>query len=196
MRIVILGTGNGSNAEVILKSSSEGQLGDTEVVGVFSDVEDSNILTHSKNYNVLGKFLDPGNKISTITYEQEDNWIREIKASNPDLVVLAGFMRIISKRFLKEFDFKVINLHPSLLPSFPGLNSIEKAFNKKVKITGCTVHWVNEEVDGGEIIAQAPVRIMDGDNLELVKQKIHAAEHMLLPWVIRDLANGTIAFGK
>ena len=196
MRIVILGTGNGSNAEVILKSSSEGQLGDTEVVGVFSDVEDSNILTHSKNYNVLGKFLDPGNKISTITHEQEDNWIREIKASNPDLVVLAGFMRIISKRFLKEFDFKVINLHPSLLPSFPGLNSIEKAFNKKVKITGCTVHWVNEEIDGGEIIAQAPVRIMDGDNLELVKQKIHAAEHMLLPWVIRDLANGTIAFGK
>lgn len=196
MRIVILGTGNGSNAEVILKSSSEGQLGDTEVVGVFSDVEDSNILSHSKNYNVLGKFLDPGNKISTITHEQEDNWIREIKASNPDLVVLAGFMRIISKRFLKEFDFKVINLHPSLLPSFPGLNSIEKAFNKKVKITGCTVHWVNEEVDGGEIIAQAPVRIMDGDNLELVKQKIHAAEHMLLPWVIRDLANGTIAFGK
>mgnify|MGYP000915448359 FL=1 len=196
MRIVILGTGNGSNAEVILKSSVEGQLGDTEVVGVFSDVEDSNILTHSKNYNVLGKFLDPGNKISTITHEQEDNWIREIKASNPDLVVLAGFMRIISKRFLKEFDFKVINLHPSLLPSFPGLNSIEKAFNKKVKITGCTVHWVNEEVDGGEIIAQAPVRIMDGDNLELVKQKIHAAEHMLLPWVIRDLANGTIAFGK
>ena len=196
MRIVILGTGNGSNAEVILKSSSEGQLGDTEVVGIFSDVEDSNILTHSKNYNVPGIYLDPGNENSKITHECEDNWIREIKASNPDLVVLAGFMRIISKRFLKEFNFKVINLHPSLLPSFPGLNSIEKAFNKKVKITGCTVHWVNEEVDGGEIIAQAPVRIMDGDNLELVKQKIHAAEHMLLPWVIRDLANGTIAFGK
>ena len=105
-------------------------------------------------------------------------------------------MRIISERFLKEFDYKVINLHPSLLPSFPGLNSIEKAFNKKVKITGCTVHWVNEEVDGGEIIAQAPVRIMDGDNLELVEQKVHAAEHMLLPWVIRDLANGTISFLK
>ena len=196
MRIVILGTGNGSNAEVILKSSVEGQLGDTEVVGVFSDVKDSNILSHSNNYNIPGIFLDPGNEISKITHEQEDNWISEIKASNPDLVVLAGFMRIISKRFLKAFDFKVINLHPSLLPSFPGLNSIEKAFNKKVKITGCTVHWVNEEVDGGEIIAQAPVRIMDGDNLELVKQKIHAAEHMLLPWVIRDLANGTIAFGK
>ena len=89
---------------------------------------------------------------------------------------------------------RIINLHPSLLPSFPGLNSIERAFNKKVKITGCTVHWVNEEIDGGEIIAQAPVRIMNGDVLELVKQKVNAAEHMLLPWVIRDLAIGVIPF--
>jgi phosphoribosylglycinamide formyltransferase 1 len=196
MRIVILGTGNGSNAEVILKSSLEGQLGTAQVVGVFSDVNDSKILTHSRNYNVPGIYLDPGNKKSIITHDEENNWICEIKASNPDLIVMAGFMRIISKRFLKEFDYKVINLHPSLLPSFPGKNSIEKAFDKKVKITGCTVHWVNEEIDGGEIIAQAPVRIMDGDNLDLVKQKIHAAEHMLLPWVIRDLANGTIPFLK
>jgi phosphoribosylglycinamide formyltransferase-1 len=196
MRIVILGTGNGSNAEVILKSSLEGQLGTAQVVGVFSDVNDSKILTHSRNYNVPGIYLDPGNKKSIITHDEENNWICEIKASNPDLIVMAGFMRIISKRFLKEFDYRVINLHPSLLPSFPGKNSIEKAFDKKVKITGCTVHWVNEEIDGGEIIAQAPVRIMDGDNLDLVKQKIHAAEHMLLPWVIRDLANGTIPFLK
>lgn len=196
MRIVILGTGNGSNAEVILKSSLEGQLGTAQVVGVFSDVNDSKILTHSRNYNVPGIYLDPGNRKSIITHDEENNWICEIKASNPDLIVMAGFMRIISKRFLKEFDYKVINLHPSLLPSFPGKNSIEKAFDKKVKITGCTVHWVNEEIDGGEIIAQAPVRIMDGDNLDLVKQKIHAAEHMLLPWVIRDLANGTIPFLK
>jgi phosphoribosylglycinamide formyltransferase-1 len=196
MRIVILGTGNGSNAEVILKSSLEGQLGTAQVVGVFSDVNDSKILTHSRNYNVPGIYLDPGNKKSIITHNEENNWICEIKASNPDLIVMAGFMRIISKRFLKEFDYRVINLHPSLLPSFPGKNSIEKAFDKKVKITGCTVHWVNEEIDGGEIIAQAPVRIMDGDNLDLVKQKIHAAEHMLLPWVIRDLANGTIPFLK
>lgn len=196
MRIVILGTGNGSNAEVILKSSLEGQLGTAQVVGVFSDVNDSKILTHSRNYNVPGIYLDQGNRKSIITHDEENNWICEIKASNPDLIVMAGFMRIISKRFLKEFDYRVINLHPSLLPSFPGKNSIEKAFDKKVKITGCTVHWVNEEIDGGEIIAQAPVRIMDGDNLDLVKQKIHAAEHMLLPWVIRDLANGTIPFLK
>jgi phosphoribosylglycinamide formyltransferase-1 len=192
MRIVILGSGTGSNAEAILNSSANGQLDKAEVVGIFSDVKDSNILKHSKDFDVPALYIDPGNKNSVINKDQEKNWIYKIKALNPDLIVLAGFMRILSKYILLEFDYRVINLHPSLLPSFPGLHAIEKAFHKKVKITGCTVHWVNEDIDEGEIIAQAPVRIMDSDDIELVKQKVHAAEHMLLPWVIRDLANGTI----
>ena len=192
MRIVILGSGTGSNAEAILNSSANGQLDKDEVVGIFSDVKDSNILKHSKDFDVPALYIDPGNKNSVINRDQEKNWIYKIKALNPDLIVLAGFMRILSKNILLEFDYRVINLHPSLLPSFPGLHAIEKAFHKKVKITGCTVHWVNEDIDEGEIIAQAPVRIMDSDDIELVKQKVHAAEHMLLPWVIRDLANGTI----
>ena len=195
MRIVILGSGTGSNAEAILNSSANGKLDKAEVVGIFSDVKDSNILKHSKDFDVPALYIDPGNKNSVINKDQEKNWIYKIKALNPDLIVLAGFMRILSKNILLEFDYRVINLHPSLLPSFPGLHAIEKAFHKKVKITGCTVHWVNEDIDEGEIIAQAPVRIMDSDDIELVKQKVHAAEHMLLPWVIRDLANGTIAFG-
>ena len=194
MKIVILGSGNGSNAEAILRSAAEGQLDNTSIVGVFSDVEESKILIHSKKYNVPAKFLFPGGKNSIIMKEQENNWINELKVLKPDLIVLAGFMRILSKKFLEAFNYRVINLHPSLLPSFPGLNSIEQAFNKKVKITGCTVHWVNVDIDAGEIIAQAPVRIMSDDVLELVKQKVQAAEHMLLPWVIRDLANGTISF--
>jgi len=192
MRIVILGSGTGSNAEAILNSSANGQLDKAEVVGIFSDVKDSNILKHSKDFDVPALYIDPGNKNSVINKDQEKNWIYKIKALNPDLIVLAGFMRILSKNILLEFDYRVINLHPSLLPSFPGLHAIEKAFHKKVKITGCTVHWVNEDIDEGEIIAQAPVRIMDSDDIELVKQNVHAAEHMLLPWVIRDLANGTI----
>ena len=194
MKIVILGSGNGSNAEAILRSAAEGQLDNTSIVGVFSDVEESKILIHSKKYNVPAKFLFPGGKNSIIMKEQEYNWINELKVLKPDLIVLAGFMRILSEKFLEAFNYRVINLHPSLLPSFPGLNSIEQAFNKKVKITGCTVHWVNVDIDAGEIIAQAPVRIMSDDVLELVKQKVQAAEHMLLPWVIRDLANGTISF--
>ena len=194
MRIVILGSGDGTNAVAIMKAAVDQQLGDTEIVGVFSDIKEAMILEHAKSFNFSSNYLDPGNQKTIISVTQEDRWIHSIQELNPDLIVLAGFMRILKPKFLSEFKNKIINLHPSLLPSFPGLNSIERAFNKKVKITGCTVHWVNEEIDGGEIIAQAPVRIMNGDVLELVKQKVNAAEHMLLPWVIRDLASGVIPF--
>ena len=194
MRIVILGSGEGTNAVAIMKAAVDQQLGDTEIVGVFSDIKEAMILEHAKSFNFSSNYLDPGNQKTIISVTEEDRWIHSIQELNPDLIVLAGFMRILKPKFLSEFKNKIINLHPSLLPSFPGLNSIERAFNKKVKITGCTVHWVNEEIDGGEIIAQAPVRIMDGDVLELVKQKVNAAEHMLLPWVIRDLASGVIPF--
>lgn len=194
MRIVILGSGEGTNAVAIMKAAIEQQLGEAEIVGIFSDVKEAMILEHAKSFNFSSNYLDPGNQKTIISVTEEDKWIHSIQELNPDLIVLAGFMRILKPKFLSEFKNKIINLHPSLLPSFPGLNSIERAFNKKVKITGCTVHWVNEEIDGGEIIAQAPVRIMNGDVLELVKQKVNAAEHMLLPWVIRDLAIGVIPF--
>ena len=194
MRIVILGSGEGTNAVAIMKAAVDQQLGDAEIVGVFSDIKEAMILEHAKSFNFSSNYLDPGNQKTIISITEEDRWIHSIQELNPDLIVLAGFMRILKPKFLSEFKNKIINLHPSLLPSFPGLNSIERAFNKKVKITGCTVHWVNEEIDGGEIIAQAPVRIMNGDVLELVKQKGNAAEHMLLPWVIRDLAIGVIPF--
>lgn len=194
MRIVILGSGEGTNAVAIMKAAVDQQLGDTEIVGVFSDIKEAMILEHAKSFNFSSNYLDPGNQKTIISVTQEDRWVHSIQELNPDLIVLAGFMRILKPKFLSEFKNKIINLHPSLLPSFSGLNSIERAFNKKVKITGCTVHWVNEEIDGGEIIAQAPVRIMNGDVLELVKQKVNAAEHMLLPWVIRDLASGVIPF--
>ena len=194
MRIVILGSGEGTNAVAIMKAAIEQQLGEAEIVGVFSDVREAMILEHAKSFNFSSNYLDPGNQKTIISVTEEDKWIHSIQELNPDLIVLAGFMRILKPKVLSEFKNRIINLHPSLLPSFPGLNSIERAFNKKVKITGCTVHWVNEEIDGGEIIAQAPVRIMNGDVLELVKQKVNAAEHMLLPWVIRDLAIGVIPF--
>lgn len=141
-------------------------------------------------------FSNRGEHKYRLLNEEEDIWIKAIQELQPDLIVLAGFMRILDSKFLSTFENKIINLHPSLLPSFPGLNSIEKAFEKKVKITGCTVHWVNEKIDEGEIIAQAPVRIMNGDDLNMVKQKVQAAEHMLLPWVIRDLDMGIIPFAE
>jgi len=194
MKVVILGSGNGSNALAILKLASENALGETKIVGVFSDVADAGILKHAKDHELSNRFINPGTAPSKLTGKFEDIWINEIKQLSPDLIVLAGFMRVIKEKFLSAFKNKIINLHPSLLPSFAGLNSIKQAFDKKVKITGCTVHWVNEEIDGGEIIAQAPVRVMEGDTLLSITQKIHAAEHMLLPSVIKGLSDGNLSF--
>lgn len=196
MKIVILGSGNGSNALAILKLASENALGEAKIVGVLSDVEDAGILEHAKNHGVSNRFINPGTISSKLTGKFEDNWIDEIKQFSPDLIVLAGFMRVIKQKFLSTFNNKIINLHPSLLPSFPGLNSIKQAFEKKVKITGCTVHWVNQEIDGGEIIAQAPVRVMEGDTLLSITQKVHAAEYMLLPSVIKGLSVGNLDFPR
>ena len=194
MKVVILGSGKGTNAEAIMNAASENQLANVEVAGVFSDSQDAMILKYAKSHNIFNAFLEPGEHKYKLLDEGENIWIKTIQELQPDLIVLAGFMRILGSKFLSIFNYKVINLHPSLLPSFPGLNSIEQAFEKKVKITGCTVHWVNEKVDEGEIIAQAPVRIMNGDDLNMVKEKVQAAEHMLLPWVIRDLDQGVIPF--
>jgi len=196
MKVVILGSGKGTNAEAIMNAASENQLANVEIVGVLSDSQDAMILKYAKSHSIRSAFLEPGEHKYRLLNEGEDLWIKTIQELQPDLIVLAGFMRILDSKFLATFKNKIINLHPSLLPSFPGLNSIEKAFEKKVKITGCTVHWVNEKIDEGEIIAQAPVRIMNGDDLNMVKQKVQAAEHMLLPWVIRDLDMGIIPFAE
>lgn len=196
MKVVILGSGKGTNAEAIMSAAAENQLANVEIVGVLSDSQDAMILKYAKSHNILNAFLEPGEHKYRLLNEGEDLWIKTIQELQSDLIVLAGFMRILDSKFLSTFKNKIINLHPSLLPSFPGLNSIEKAFEKKVKITGCTVHWVNEKIDEGEIIAQAPVRIMNGDDLDMVKQKVQAAEHMLLPWVIRDLDLGIIPFAE
>jgi phosphoribosylglycinamide formyltransferase-1 len=194
MKIVILGSGNGSNAQAILESFSENLLGQAVVQGIFSDVENSGILKYAEKYGIHGEYIYAG-RSAFLKESYEDDWINQIKPLAPDLIVLAGFMRIIKRNFISKFN-NIINLHPSLLPSFPGLNSIRQAYEKKVKITGCTVHWVNEKIDDGEIIAQAPVRVMKDDSLSLLTKKIHAAEHMILPSVIRGLSNGEIEFPK
>jgi len=194
MKIAILGSGAGSNAQAIINATDNNQIGNAEIVGIFSDKENAPILHHAQKKHIYSKYIYASQDTRSIEGKDEEVWLNEIKKVNPDLIVLAGFMRILKPKFINFAKNRIINLHPSLLPSFPGLNSIKRAFDKRVKITGCTVHWVNESIDDGEIIAQAPVRIMSGDTLELVKQKVHAAEHMLLPWVIKDLSLGVIPF--
>ena len=194
MKTVILGSGRGTNAEAIIQAQSNQLLGNAEVHAIFSDNEDSGILKVAESNNIDGYYLDGGSFKIKLDERTEQIWIDSIMKLEPDLIVLAGFMRVLKPTFIKVFNGAIINLHPSLLPSFKGLRAIERAFEYGVKISGCSVHWVNEEIDSGNIIGQAPVRIMGGDTIEMVSQKIHAAEHMVLPSVIRDLSVGVVPF--
>jgi phosphoribosylglycinamide formyltransferase-1 len=188
MRVVILGSGRGSNAEAILLVQKAGGLGRAEVVQIFSDKPDAGILALGPKFGVPATFLDAAPFKTKLDGAGEEHYIAAITACRPDLVVLAGFMRVIKPGFLNAFAGKIINLHPSLLPSFPGLDGIGQAWRRGVKVAGCTVHSVTAEVDGGPIIDQASVRIEESDTLESFSEKIHAAEHALLPAVIARLS--------
>lgn len=188
MRVVILGSGRGSNAGAILRARDAGRLGRAEIVRIFSDQPGAGILALGSRFGIPADFLDAAPFRTKLDGEGERRYIEAIDACRPDLIVLAGFMRVLKPPFLAHFAGRVINLHPSLLPSFPGLDGIGQAFRRGVKITGCTVHHVTAEVDGGPIIDQAAVRIEPGDSLESVAAKVHAAEHALLPAVIGRLS--------
>jgi phosphoribosylglycinamide formyltransferase 1 len=188
MRVVILGSGRGSNAEAILRAEREGRLGRAHVVQIFADRPDAGILALGARFGVPADFLDPAPYKTKLDGAAEQHYIATIAAARADLIVLAGFMRVIKLPFISTFERKIINLHPSLLPAFPGLDAVGQAFRRGVKITGCTVHYVTVEVDGGPIIDQAAIRIEDSDTLESVTAKMHAAEHALLPSVIARLS--------
>lgn len=188
MRVVILGSGRGSNAEAILKAQQAGRLGDARVVQILSDRPDAPILELGARFGVPAQFLDPGPFKTKFDEAGEPRYLDTLRACEPGLIVLAGFMRILKPRFISAFPHMIINLHPSLLPSFPGLDAISQAWRHGVKVTGCTVHYVTAEVDGGPIIDQMVVRIEPDDTLATLEAKVHAAEHALLPAVIARLS--------
>lgn len=188
MRVVLLGSGRGSNAEAILNAQREGRLGRAQVVAIFTDKPDAPMLALGPRFGVPAQFVDPAPFKTKLEGAGEERFIAAIRAVQPDLVVLAGFMRVLKPGFLEAFAGKIINLHPSLLPSFPGLDGIGQAFRHGVKITGCTVHEVNAAVDGGRILDQEAVRIEESDTVETLAARIHVAEHRLLPAVIARLS--------
>ena len=188
MRVVILGSGRGSNAEAILLAQREGRLGSAKTVQILSDNPEAGILALGPRFNVPAVFVDPAPFKTKLEGAGEDRFIAAIQEARADLVVLAGFMRVLKPKFLGTFAGMIINLHPSLLPTFPGLDGIGQAFRAGVKETGCTVHYVTLEVDAGRIIEQARVPVDPGDTLETLAAKVHAAEHALLPAVIARLS--------
>lgn len=188
MRVVILGSGRGSNAEAILRAQAGGRLGSAHVVQIISDKPDAGILALGKRFGVPANYVDPAPFKTKLEGPGEDRFIEAIQRAKADLVVLAGFMRVVKPKFLAVFAGKIINLHPSLLPRFPGLDGIGQALRSGVTETGCTVHGVTVDVDGGPILAQTKVPIEPGETLETLTAKVHAAEHALLPGVIARLS--------
>ena len=191
--IVILGSGKGSNADALLKAQAKKQLGCAHVAAIISDQADAGILELGQKHAVPAIYVDPQQSKARLSTDVERSFIERVASFSPKLIVLAGFMRIIGPTFIQAFQGRVINLHPSLLPSFPGIDSIQQAFDFGVTVTGCTVHWVTAELDAGPIIRQKPVEIEPQDTLALLRTKVHIAEHSLLPKVIAEMSQGKIS---
>ena len=190
--IVVLGSGRGTNAEALLKAEVNKQLGSAKIAAIISDQEDAGILSLGQKFSIPAIYIDPGRKGPRLSKQAEQVYIERISLFSPKLIVLAGFMRIIDQKFIDAFGGNIINLHPSLLPSFPGMNGIGQAFKHGVKVTGCTVHWVTAELDAGPIIDQKTVRVEEEDTLELLEKKVHIIEHQLLPDVVARISKGRI----
>lgn len=188
MRVAILGSGKGSNAAAVLAAERAGRLGRAQVVHLFTDRTDSGLLALGSRFGVPASYIDPAPFRTKLEGPGEARFVAAVRASEPELIVLAGFMRVLKGFFLGAFAGRIINLHPSLLPAFPGLDGIGQAFRAGVQETGCTVHCVTPEVDAGRILGQLRVPIEVGDTLESLTAKVHAAEHRLLPEVIARLS--------
>ena len=191
-RIGVLGSGKGSNFVAIADACAAGTV-PAEVALVLSDAAEAGILARARERGIPARFLSPGKFRTKLDEEAERNYVETLRAAEVDLVVLAGFMRVLKDAFLQAFAARIVNVHPSLLPSFPGLAAWEQALAHGVRVTGCTVHFVDAGVDSGPIIGQQTVPVLDDDTADTLHQRIHAAEHSLYPKCVAALARGEVA---
>jgi phosphoribosylglycinamide formyltransferase-1 len=179
----ILGSGTGSNCRAILEQIRAGNL-DAEARLVVADVFDAGILDIAREFGVPNLYLPPGKFRTRLDPNAEMELVRLLRDAGVELVVLAGFMRVLKEPMLAAFPHRIINIHPSLLPKFPGIESWKQALAAGEKITGCSVHYVDAGIDSGEIIAQRQVPVLPGDTAESLHARIQIAEHALYPEVI------------
>lgn len=188
MRVAILGSGRGSNAEALLRAQADGRLGQARIIGLWSDIPGAGILDLGPRHGVPATYLEPGPFRTKFSPEREADWAAALRAAGADLIVLAGFMRVIKAPLLDAFPRRILNLHPSLLPAFPGLDGIGQTWRAGVAEGGCTVHWVTADIDAGAHLGQARVPRLAGDTPETFAARIHEAEHRLLPEVVARLS--------
>lgn len=190
-RLGILGSGKGSNMVAIAEACAAGRI-PAEIAIVISDVESAGILDRARERNLNARYITPGKFRTKLDEAAELEFINALKEARVDLVVLAGFMRILKGEFLRVFEHRVVNIHPSLLPAFPGLEAWKQALDYGVKVTGCTVHFVDQGVDTGPIIAQQTVPVSSDDTPETLHARIQEAERELYPHCVAALARGEI----
>ncbi|MDT2658332.1 phosphoribosylglycinamide formyltransferase [Enterococcus hulanensis] len=184
MRIAVLASGNGSNFEVIAQAVKDKEI-PAELVLLFSDHHDAYVLERGKKFGVPCESFELKEFSDKKSYEAA--LLALLKKYDVELVVLAGYMRIIGKDLLAEFPNRIVNIHPALLPNFPGLHGIKDAYEAGVKETGVTIHYVDSGVDTGPIIAQGKVQVSENDSLSDLETKIHQVEHQLYPQVLADI---------
>ena len=187
----MLGSGKGSNFAALADAIARGEV-PAQVALVLSDVESAGILQHARDRGLRAEFVAPGKFRTKLDEDAERAYIQKLQEARVDLIVLAGFMRILKGDFLRAFHERVVNIHPSLLPAFPGLEAWKQALDSGVKVTGCTVHFVDQGVDSGPIIAQETVPVLDGDTTGTLHERIQQAERVLYPSTLAAFATGRI----
>jgi len=189
LRLGVLASGRGSNLQAIIDACREGWL-KAEVAVVISDQEKAYALERARLAGIPALFINPG--IYNNKDEYESAIVDTLNSYKVELVCLAGYMRLVGRKMLNAFPDKILNIHPALLPSFPGLNAQQQAWEYGVKYSGCTVHFVDEEVDAGPIIIQAVVPVLDEDTPETLAARILEQEHRIYPEAINFYSSGCL----
>lgn len=191
LKIAVLGSGKGSNFRAILSAIMAGHLRVRPVLAA-SDVADAGILTLADNLGIPTTCIQEEKFRTRLSPDVESALVERLRASGAELIVLAGYMRLVKEPLLEAFPRRIINIHPSLLPAFPGLEAWKQALAAGVPVTGCTVHFVDSGMDTGEIIAQSEVPVLPGDTPETLHARIQEAEHELYPEVLARFAKREI----
>ena len=189
MKVGVMASGRGSNFQAILKELNKGNLPDVEIAHLIVNKKDAQVIKIAKKHNISYSIIESKNKTRT---EFEKEIIHIFREKNIEIIVLAGFMRILSSNFVNEYKHKIINIHPSLLPAFPGAHAHRDVIKSGVKESGCTVHFVDEGVDSGPIIMQASINLEKGETEGSLSKKILIKEHQIFPKVLQLLCSGKI----
>ena len=187
LRIAVLGSGKGSNCQSIIDAIEAGSL-HARIVCVLSDVEDAGILERAARHGIPARYISAAPYRTKLAGEAEQAYLAALREHDAEVVALAGFMRIVKEGLLNAYPDRIVNIHPALLPAFPGLDSWKQAVDYGVKISGCTVHLVDAGIDSGPILVQRAVPVREDDTPETLHARIQVEEHKAYPEALRILA--------